>query len=366
MKGRFSVKDLATKRRKIKKYHNHRKAHESFFIDTCIPQETLNCMMEFAKKDFKEQNIPEQSGIFTFSDAGENLYVGKTANLKKSLNNIFSLNPENEVLFKLVSLTEKVRFTEYPSLFLALVEQKKLLDKFLPEYNILLKPHLDYIYLAIDFSSVPYFKVVENTQVNLYYLGPFRDRFFLYDLLDTMGELFQFPICEDEKYPCQRLKDKKCVGWCVKDNAETGKVIVDSYLQTNKKLTVELKAKKEELSNDLQFIKIEQLKKQISMIEKFYNQIEFLHTTKNLNMELNIKETTITINKGMITAIIDGSGIYHFPIISPQYCENELLAFDKEQLSERWIIYSYLQKNRKKYLDKIYKNSVSEMIKKLQ
>ncbi len=322
--------------------------------------------MEFAKKDFKKQNIPEQSGIFIFSDAEKKLYIGKTSNLKKSLNNILSLNPENEILFKLVSLTKKISFTGYSSLFPALVEEKKLLDKFLPEYNMLLKPHLDYVYLGIDFATVPYFKVVENTQVNLYYLGPFRDRFFLYDLLDTMGELFQFPVCEDEKYPCQRVKDNKCYGWCLKDNTEIGKVIVDSYLQVNKKLTVELKAKKEELSKVLQFIKVEKLKKQIAMIEKFYNQIKFLHTTKYLDMELNIEETLITINKGMITAIKEGSTFFHFPDISPQYRDNELLAFDKEQLSERWIIYSHLQKNRKKYLDKIYKNSVSEMIKKLQ
>lgn len=322
--------------------------------------------MEFAKKDFKEQNIPEQSGIFIFSAAGKKLYIGKTSNLKKSLNNIFSLNQENEFLFKLFSLTEKVSFTEFPSLFPALIEQKKLLNTFLPEYNVLLKLHLDYVYLAIDFAKIPYFKVSENTQENLYYLGPFRDRFFLYDLLDTMGELFQFPVCEDEKYPCQRVKDNKCYGWCVKDNTEIGKVIVDSYLQVNKKLTVELKAKKEEFSNDLQFTEVEQLNKQITMIEKFYNQIKFLHSTKNLDIELNIEETTITINKGMISEIKDGSTSINFPEILPQYRDNELLAFDKEQLSERWIIYSHLQKNRKKYLDKIYKNSVSEMIKILQ
>ena len=322
--------------------------------------------MKFAKKDFKEQNIPEQSGIFIFSDAKKKLYIGKTSNLKKSLNNILSLNLENEILCKLVSLTKKVSFTEYPSLFFALVEEKKLLDKFLPEYNILLKPHLDYVYLAIDFAIVPYFKVVENTQENMYYLGPFRDRFFLYDLLDTMGEFFQFPVCEDEKYPCQRLKNKKCYGWCVKDNTETGKVIVDSYLQVNKKLTVELKAKKEELSKDLQFVKVEQMKKQMVMIEKFYDRIKFLHTTKNLDLEITTDKSSSSIKNGMITAIKDGSIFVHFPEISPQYRENELLAFDKEQLSERWIIYSHLQKNRKKYLDKIYKNSVSEMIKKLQ
>ena len=323
-------------------------------------------MIEFAKKDFKEQNISEQSGIFIFSDVKKILYIGKTSNLKKSLNNILSLNPENKTLFKLVSLTEKVSFTEFPSLFLALVEEKKLLDKFLPEYNILLKPYLDYVYLGIDIAGVPYFRVVENTQENLYYLGPFRDRFFLYDLLDTMGELFQFPVCEDEKYPCKRLKEKKCYGWCVKDNTEIGKVIVDSYLQVNKKVTEDLKVKEEELSKDLHFIKVEQLKKQITMIEKFYDQIRFMHATKNLDVELNIKETTITINKGMISEIREDSTFFHFPEISPQYRDNELLAFDKEQLSERWIIYSHLQKNRKKYLDKIYKNSVSEMIKKLQ
>lgn len=322
--------------------------------------------MEFAKKDFKEQNIPEQSGIFTFSDAGKKLYIGKTSNLKKSLNNIFSLNSENEILFKLVSITEKVSFTKYPSLFPALIVEKKLLDKFLPEYNILLKPHLDYVYLGIDFARVPYFKAVENTQENLYYLGPFRDRFFLYDLLDTMGEFFQFPVCEDEKYPCQRLKDKKCYGWCIKENTEIGKVIVDSYLQVNKKLTVELKAKKEEFSNDLQFLKVEQIKKKIGRIEKFNDQIKFFHTTKNLDLEITTGKSSVSIKNGMITAIKEGSTFLHFPEISHQYRDNELLAFDKEQLSERWIIYSHLQKNRKKYLDKIYKNSVSEMIKKLQ
>ena len=83
-------------------------------------------------------------------------------------------------------------------------------------------------------------------------------------------------------------------------------------------------------------------------------------------MEITAGKSMITIKNGLITDIKNGSNSFYLPEISLPYRENELLALDKEQLSERWIIYSHLQKNRKKYLDKIYKNSVSEMIKKLQ
>ena len=102
------------------------------------------------------------------------------------------------------------------------------------------------------------------------------------------------------------------------------------------------------------------------MIEKFYDQIRFLLTTKSLDLEITTDKSSVSIKNGIITAIKDGSNVFHFPEISSQYRDNELLAFDKEQLSERWIIYSHLQKSRKKYLDKIHKNSVSEIIKKLQ
>ncbi len=315
-------------------------------------------MIEFAKKDFKNQKIPESSGVFIFSDSRKNLYIGKASNLKKTLDILLTKKLENKIIFKMISLTKTISYEKTSTLFDALVKEKICLNKEIPEFNQQIIPYEDYVYLGIDFNRVPYFNITENTQSNLYYIGPFRDRFFLFDLIDTFGTVFNFPACEDENYPCIRLKEKKCFGWCVEENRKIQKIIRESYLQPNEKLLNKIKKKQEKLFDNLQFEKAEILKKQKEKILKFYDFLKLFHVTKNLNTIFSENETTYEIKNGMLLKIIKDGKQTYFPEFNIEYRDNEYLAHEKNQYAERRIIFQYLKKNKLEKINEIFKKSI--------
>ncbi len=318
-------------------------------------------MIEFAKKDFKEQKIPESHGIFTFSDENKILFAGITANLKAKINTFLSRNLEDENIFKMVSLTKEVSYEETETFFNALVEKKKLFNKETPEYNRLIRLFENYVYLGIDFRKPPFVKVTQDTQSELYFLGPFKDCFFLYDFLDTMGKLFCFPVCEDENYPCQRYKLKKCSGWCLKENEEITKIILNSYMKPDDKLINEILKKHDKYFNELKFEKAETLKNQRKIIEKYYEIIKFLHITKEINLSFTENGKKYKIENGMLIEILENSKTTYFPKLDFNYRDNEMMAFEKDQLAERWIIYQHLKKNKLEQLNEIYKKSISKI-----
>ena len=315
-------------------------------------------MIEFAKKDFKNQKIPESSGVFIFSDSRKNLYIGKASNLKKTLDILLTKKLENKIIFKMISLTKTISYEKTSTLFDALVKEKIFINKEIPEFNQQLKPYENYVYLGIDFNRVPYFNITENTQSNLYYIGPFQDRFFIFDIIDIFGTVFGFPACKDENYPCKRLKEKKCFGWCVEENRKIQKIIRESYLQPNEKLLNKIKKKQEKLFDNLQFEKAEILKKQKEKILKFYDFLKLFHVTKNLNTIFSENETTYEIKNGMLLKIIKDGKQTYFPEFNIEYRDNEYLAHEKNQYAERRIIFQYLKKNKLEKINEIFKKSI--------
>ena len=318
-------------------------------------------MIEFAKKDFKNQKIPESSGVFIFSDSHKNLYIGKASNLKKTINNFLTKNLENKIIFKMISLTKTISYEKTSTLFQALIKEKTYLNKENPEFNQQIRLYEDYVYLGIDFNRVPFLNISVNTQSNLYFVGPFQDRFFLFDLIDTFGTVFGFPDCENENYPCKRLKEKKCLGWCVKGNRKSQEIIRESYLQPNEKLLNKVKKKQEKFFDNLQFEKAEILKKQKEIILEYYDFLKFFHVTKSVNTIFSKNETTFEINNGMLLKVVHDGKQTYFPEFNIEYRDNEYLAFEKNQFAERWIIYQHLKKNKLEKINEIFKKSLFKM-----
>ncbi|MBT6993591.1 MAG: hypothetical protein HN952_01410, partial [Candidatus Cloacimonetes bacterium] len=80
------------------------------------------------------------------------------------------------------------------------------------------------------------------------------------------------------------------------------------------------------------------------------NFLFFLIVTKNINIE--IKAKSVVIQNGLIAQIKDD----FFPILNIDYRDNELLAFEKNQLAERQIIFQYLQNIYPEILQNIYED----------
>ncbi|MBT4333199.1 MAG: hypothetical protein HOD64_07965 [Candidatus Cloacimonetes bacterium] len=320
-------------------------------------------MIKFNKTEINKQKIPSGTGVFILSDDDRILYVNKTTNLNRSIHQLFKVAKDDKNIFQLISQTKKIEFEEHASIFAALVPQKKIVNTTHPEFNSMIKPFDKYVYLGFDFNEPPYIKVVEDTQQDRFYIGPFRDRFFLFDLLDAMAELFQFPLCPDEKpYPCERYKNDKCTGWCIKEKHETYQQAILNYIIPTKELLSSKQKEYNDLFADLQFEKAEKLKNRIRLIDKYFGYLKFFIITKNLNVEFAENNRTYTIKGGRISGIIENSKREEFPLVSVEFRENELLAFNKDQLAERWIVYNQLINTQ----DEIILDRINEFYKKSQ
>ncbi|MDO9577625.1 MAG: hypothetical protein Q7J16_07040 [Candidatus Cloacimonadales bacterium] len=323
-------------------------------------------MIELKKKDFGK--IPEKTGYYFLAEAEKILFTGKTSNLQKSIQKILTSGLENKNIFQLVSLTQKISYQETNSLFAALLEEKKILQKHNPEFNQSIRLYDSYVYLAVDFYHVPFLKISENTLEDLYYLGPFRSRFFLYDFIDAMAVLFQFPSCEqrpaadgNEKFPCRKLKEGKCSGWCLQDKPEIVEMLFGTYFQDNRKLIKKTKSRQKKLMDSLEFLKLETLNEQIELIEKYYDFLQFFHVTKKLETTLSYENKKVKIAGGLLSEIEKSGKIWDFNNFLPEYRRNEFLAHDKSQFMERLIIYRQLKKNKLDAIEDIYKKSILEM-----
>jgi len=332
-----------------------------FFIDTEIVLSRLKPMNEIPKTKIKIESVPPTNGYYYFADAQEILFCSKTANLQKSLRNLLSAGKDDKDIFELISRTQNICFQSTDSLFLAMLEEKKITSKSAPEFNQIIKPFQNFIYLAIDFDHPPYLKISEQTTEKFYYLGPFTDRFFLYDFIDAMGDRFRLPVCPDEDFPCPRLPGKKCEGWCLQEPPQILRMIVNFYLQRNDEVLTKMQQERNDLESALEFGKAAKLKSQQKAIEKYYDLLRFLHVTKELNFDLDMAGKTVRIQRGLISKITENGVVTEFPIPEPVYREVEFLAHDKSEFTERIIIYRELIKNKLEQIEDICKKSVLKM-----
>lgn len=323
-------------------------------------------MEKIEKRYFDSNKIPEQCGFYFLSRKDEILFCGKTTNLKQSLENLNAASKNDKEIFQLLSLTETISYQTTTSLFTALLEEKKILLKTHPRFNEMIKQYQNYVYFAVDFYNVPFLKITEDTSENYFYLGPFANRFFLYDFIDTMADVLKLPSCEDENYPCRKLKNKTCHGWCLKDNPETAVMLLQNYLLVNDDLLDKLKNDLEKLESNLEFEPAEILKNQIKIINNYYDKLKFLHVIKQLNSKLVTEDNTVKISSGMIAQIDNSQKTYDFAIWDADYRDNEFLAHDKSEFSERFLVYNEIYKNNLGQINSLYKASASKMKKILE
>ena len=318
--------------------------------------------MNFIKKNNFLKNgkfVPEETGIFGFWKDDKQLYLGKSSNLRKTITSFIKRASDDKNIFELISQSDSISWETTSSLFSALAEEKIFLAENMSEFNQKIKLYLDYVYLGIDFRHVPYFKIEEDTQGEKFYVGAFRNRYFLYDFLDTMAELFHYPFCENEEFPCRRLKEKTCDGFCVENEKRISEIIMNSYLQPNPKIIAEISKKIDKSENNLQFAKAETLKKQRQIIEKYFLNLKFLLVCKNLDFRFQEGNETFHIKNGFLEKIETPKRIFTLSVPTIKYRKNELLAVDKSALDELWIVFRHLQQKAVKEIDRIYTKSIS-------
>ena len=313
-----------------------------------------------------KKQLPEQSGMFSLSHQNDLLYVGYAANLRNKVSAFFSENPEDKNLLQLISLTDTVSYEPTENLFSAFILAKLAIDKHLPEFNNLIISITNYAYLGIDFHNPPFFKVIEDTQEELYYVGAFENRFVLFDFIDVMNALYKFPNCKDKHYPCHLLKEEKCDGYCLKDNADKAQLVIDNYIFPNFELINELEKKRQMLMTDLEFLQAELIKKQIKIIQKYYDRLKFLFVTKAINLEFEENGIYFKIKNGLIEELKTVKQISGFVISDIEYRDNEFLAIEKNKLAEAFLVYKKVKELFPRKIEELYEKTSERLRKKLK
>jgi excinuclease UvrABC nuclease subunit len=280
--------------------------------------------------------LPESPGVIAFFGGGKMLMCGMSSNISDYLGVYFQDDIEEKNRGELLELCDKVGYWETGKVFAALLGMKALLQKYAPPFNRLIRHYDDYVYLGLNFVKVPFIKVESTTIHDYFYMGPFRSRYFLHDVIDSSGEYFGTPACPGDDYPCELLDAGKCKGYCIREQEKLAADFTQYFLLPKLDNLSKVKAEIEELLDGFRFSEVEASKKSEKVLTSFYHQIAFLLVTKQLNLEYDYQGKKIEIECGLIMRI-DGRILDR---VKQEYQTNELLAIDKSELDERWVVYN--------------------------
>lgn len=291
------------------------------------------------------QNLPEAKATFYFTDGKSVIFAGLTSNLFARIHRLLEQKKEDDKVRELWDTAEDLIYDIRLSDMDSLVWYKSLIKSFTPYLNDYINLWENYTYFAIDWNNPPYLSIKENTQADLLYIGPFRSRFFLSDVFSIINKYIKLPLCPDNPKICELKDSDNCISTCTKGDLEALKTLIHKYyLSANNDLADRLMREYEMFHNDLQFIKAEEVKIETKFVLKYYRFLNFLNQTKEINRMIEVDNRVYFIEDGLL-AEVSGKDSIDFRSINRKipYRENELLAVNKNQLDERWIVFNFLE-----------------------
>ncbi len=219
--------------------------------------------------------LPEEPGSYQYWDeTGTIIYVGKAKNLKKRVASYFNKNQESIKTRMLVSKIQDISYTTVHTEEDALNLENKLIKKYKPRYNVMLKDDKTYPSIAIPETPFPrIYKTRQTDKKHVTYYGPYT---FVGALNNVMGLIKHL-------YPL-----RTCNLNLTKENIEAGKFKVClEYHMGNCKGPCIGKQSEEDYMKNVEEVR-EILKGNTRKLEKY-----FLLTMKKLAEELRFEEAEV-------------------------------------------------------------------------
>ena len=291
------------------------------------------------------QKLPEVRGSYYFTDKDSVIFAGITTNLYARINRLKDLKEEDDKIRELWDQSEHLTIELRNSDMECLIWFKSLKKSFIPYLNNDIDFSANFVYLAFDFKNPPYVAIKENTQSNNFYIGPFRNRFFVRDLITVLTKNIHLPACPDVGFPCDLVKDDQCKGYCIPDKKLDIKAEIEKYyLSSNNDFADILNKKFQAFNDQLEFQKAEEVKVETRILLKYYQFLQFLNETKNINLELKFDDKIYTIENGLLAQVTGKESIdFREQNRQVQYRDTEKLAFNKNELDERWVVYNFIK-----------------------
>ena len=172
-------------------------------------------MKEF---DLQEElkNLPTGPGVYLHhNQEGEIIYIGKAKNLKNRVSQYFQATRERSV--KIQMMVSHIAYFEYILTGTendALLLENRLIKKYMPRYNTLLKDGKTYPYIKLTVSEdFPRLLKVRNVyrDKNKYY-GPYPHEAAVNEIIDLLNAVYHLRTCS-MKLPDEAGKKRACLNF---------------------------------------------------------------------------------------------------------------------------------------------------------
>ncbi len=243
--------------------------------------------------NIQRKNLPQFPGVYIYYNKDSKvIYVGKAKNIKKRVNSYFTKNHPDLKTKLLVNEIKRIEYIVTNSELEALLLENRLIKKYKPKYNILLKDGKSYPYICIKKEPFPrVFYTRKKLKDGSFYFGPYPNVQAMHSIMKFIRENYFIRTCSynltpkniaaGKFRPCLEYHIKKCKAPCV------GKFSEKEYLKQIDEI-------KKILLGDLDTV-INFLKKEIkNAVEKL--EFEKAHSYKMRIKELQMYKQKITIN----------------------------------------------------------------------
>ena len=231
-------------------------------------------------------SLPEKPGSYQYWNAeGVIIYVGKAKNLKKRVSSYFTKNHDSIKTRMLVSKIADISYTTVNTEEDALNLENKLIKKYKPRYNVLLKDDKTYPSIAIQKSEYPrVFKTRNLTDKGANYYGPYTHVSTMYALLDLIKQLYPIRNCHhhltEESIKAGKFKvcleyhigncEGPCIGKQSKEEYNNNISQIREILKGNtRKLEQQLMTEMNRLADNLEFEEAELTKKRYLLLKNY-------------------------------------------------------------------------------------------------
>lgn len=169
------------------------------------------------------KTVTHRPGVYQMlNEAGDTIYVGKAANLKKRVSSYFQKDPGSVKTRIMVAQIANVELTVTNNEIEALLLENNLIKEKRPRYNILLRDDKSYPFLFIStkdaFPRISYRRGGRKKSGKT--IGPYPHASAVKKTLRFIQKLFKVRQCEDSYFnnrsrPCLQYQINRCTAPCV-------------------------------------------------------------------------------------------------------------------------------------------------------
>ena len=203
------------------------------------------------------RNLPDKPGVYLHhNQEGEIIYIGKARNLKNRVSQYFQTGRDRSV--KIRMMVSHIAYFEYILTETendALLLENRLIKKYMPRYNTLLKDGKTYPYIKLTVGEeFPRLIKVRNVHKDKHkYYGPYPHEMIVNEIIDLLNAAYRLRTC-NRRFPEDIGKKRACLNYHIArcDAPCEGRISAEEYAEKTVQVRKYLDGNSSEI---LQFLK---------------------------------------------------------------------------------------------------------------